>query len=91
MNDGNANERKDETFFANYYNSIPSGDRCDFLLVVRIVLGGSEMRWLKRIAAWRTSPTKRKLHMYEIEKLTHLVTDERWRDTLTIIRHLLPG
>lgn len=80
--------QRDEAFFLDYYNSIPKGERGDFLLVLRIVLDGSEFRWLRRFAAWRTTPISRKLFPYEIEKLSHLTTNDQWRETLRIVKKL---
>lgn len=82
--------QRDEVYFVNYYDNIPIGDRGDFLLVLRIVLGGSEFRWQKRLAAWRATPIARKLKPYEIQKLTHLTTEDSWRKTLRTIQRLIP-
>lgn len=79
----------DEKFFADYYKNIPTGDKSEFLLVIRIVLGGSEMRWNKRLAAWSQSPVKRKLFRYEKVKLTYLTINDQWRKTLELIKSMI--
>lgn len=83
------NRTCDERYLADYYKNIPTGDKSEFLLVIRIVLGGSEMRWNKRIAAWSQSPIKRKLFRYEKEKLYHLTENDQWRKTLELIKSMI--
>lgn len=80
--------QSNEAYYANYYSNIPVGDRSDFLLVLRIVLGGSDIRWLKRFAAWRCVPATRKLRNHEVEKLKYLTDNEQWRKTLQLIQKL---
>lgn len=79
----------DEAYLVRYYNQIPIGERADFLLVIRVVLGGSDVRWLKRFAAWKEADVKRRLHPHESDKLKRLTDNGHWREILHKIHALV--
>lgn len=79
----------DEPFMVRYYDSLPYGDKGDFLLVLRIVTNGTDDKWQKRIFTWRSYPLKRRLSGNDKQVLSLLVSNDHWRDTLKIIRKLI--
>lgn len=79
---------KNELYFANYFFNLPLGDKGEFLLVVRLILYGTDDKWYRRFRAWKRKPLTRKLNTHEKDKLEHLTTNDQWRKTLEIFRKL---